>query len=275
MTLARSLPDDAPELGESHLLGMAEMGYRGLSEQWLMRRAGDLHWRLIGQAMGQREAVFTCANGEPLYAAFCVTSLRIDNPALPSLGDMLHLATRLWRIGHNRLASIQTIRVKDQVIGRIRLVSTFVGRSKANSNRSIVRRMPRVIALPPEAPADLAALAQRGSRLAAPRHRLKIVGRTGSVLPCPATDFNAARLLYFPSFAALTERVDFATGGSHDRVILARDVVYFGNMEPGEAMTVTIRDQTRGHLALLTAPDGCPVAMLRSRFQNNRDGHQD
>lgn len=274
MTTARPLPDDAPELRESHVLGMAEMGYRGLSEQWLMRRAGDLHWRLIAQAMGQREAVFTCVDGQPLYAAFCVTSLRINHPALPQLGNTLRLAARLWRIGRNRLASDQRVHVQDQVIGRIHLVSTFVGRGKRESNRSIVRRMPRVIALPPEAPTDLATLAHRGSRLAAARHKLKIVGRSGTVLPCPATDFNAAQLLYFPSFAALTDRADFATGGDHNRMILARDVVHFGNMEPGEALAVTFKEQTRGHLALITAPDSSAMAVLRSRFQTVSAGHE-
>lgn len=273
MTLARPLPDDQPELGESHVLGMAEMGYRGLSEQWLMRRAGDLHWRLIAQAMGQREAVFTCAEGQPLYAAFCVTSLRINHPALPQLGDTLRLAAQLWRIGRNRLASVQEIKLQGKVVGCVRLVSTFVGRGEAGNNRSIVRRMPRMIALPPEAPSDLATLANRGSRLAAARHKLKIVGRSGAILPCPATDFNAARLLYFPSFAALTDRADFATGGGHGRMILARDVVYFGNMEPGEAVTVTFKEQARGHLALITAPDGSAMAVLRSRFQSDSDGH--
>ncbi|MTE01860.1 hypothetical protein GIY56_16340 [Paracoccus sp. YIM 132242] len=245
---------------------MAEMGYRGLSEQWLMRRAGDLHWRLIAQAIGQREAVFACADGQPLYAAFCVTSLRIESPALPRLGQRLQLSARLWRIGRSRLGSVQTIHVQGRTVGCIRLVSSFVGRGRPGCNRSIVRRAPRAMALPPEAPADLAALAQRGARLAAAPDKPGMTDRQETVLPCPATDFNAAGLLYFPSFAALTDRVDFASGGGPDRMILARDVVYFGNAQPGEALTIGFRDRPCGHLALVAGPGDRPLACLRSRF---------
>ena len=56
-------------------------------------------------------------------------------------------------------------------------------------------------------------------------------------------------------------------------MILARDVVYFGNMEPGEAVTVTFKEQSRGHLALITAPDDRAMAVLRSRFQSDSNGH--
>ena len=48
MSLARRAPE-AEILRESHPLGMAEMGFDGISEQWIMRRAGDLHWRLIAR----------------------------------------------------------------------------------------------------------------------------------------------------------------------------------------------------------------------------------
>lgn len=76
MTALPYLKQDVSGLSERHVLGMAEMGYRGLSEQWLKRRAGDLHWRLIARAMGQKEAVFTCCDGEPLLCG-----LLCDEPA--------------------------------------------------------------------------------------------------------------------------------------------------------------------------------------------------
>ena len=272
MMLAHSQPDEGPALSETHGLGLAEMGYRGLSEQWLMRRAGDLHWRLIADAMGQREASFTCTEGKPLYAAFCVSSLRLADPASPRIGGSLNLSARLWRIGRSRLASEQVIQFERRPIGRIRLVSTFVGRETAGSNRSIARRAPRIMALPPEAPAELALHAAQGARTAAAMAMLqppsRPAQREAKLLPCPATDFNAVGLLYFPSFAALAERADFASGGAFDRLLVARDVVYTGNIGPDEAVDIAFRDRPTGHVAHITSVDGRPLALLRSRYRD-------
>lgn len=263
-------PDAGPAVAETHRLGLAELGYRGLSEQWLMRRAGDLHWRLIADAMGQREPAFVCAEGKPLYAAFCVSSLRLRDPTAPRINGVLDLSARLWRLGRTRLVSEQAVCLERRQIGRIRLVSTFVGRETAGSNRSIVRRMPRIMALPPEAPDSLALFAARGGRVAAALPTLQPSSwpaqRRADLLPCPATDFNAVGLLYFPSFAALTERADFAKGGAHDRLLRARDVIYTGNVEPGEGVEITFRDGRCGHLSHIAGSDGRPLALLRSQF---------
>ncbi|MTH78484.1 hypothetical protein GL286_12160 [Paracoccus aestuariivivens] len=243
---------------------MAEMGYLGLSEPWLMRRAGDLHWRLIARAMGQREAVFHCAQGQPLYAAFCATSLRISAPEIPDLGRELTLEAHLGRLGHGRLASVQRIMIEGQAAGRIVLVSAFVGRGDPASNRSIVRRAPRALALPPEAPKLARRIADRAA-LVARRDLTGAAGRHIPVLPCPYADFNAAGLLYFPSFATLSERADFALGASARRRITARDVVYLGNVEPGETIRATLHHGAHVD-CVLTTQDRKPLAYLRSRY---------
>lgn len=266
MSLALSLAPPAPEIRERHLLGMPEMGFRGVSEQWLMRRAGDLHWRLIARAMGQREAVFTCAEGQPLYAAFCATSLRITAPRLPELGGFLTISASLGRLGHGRLASVQRLLLEGKTIGRIVLISTFVGRSDPFSNRSILRRTPRALALPPEAPALARRIANQAVRLAKVGGK-EFPGPSISLMPCPYTDFNAAKLMYFPSFIALAERADFSLGGECERMIGARDVIYLGNVEPGKAVRATLARRLRARTdCLLNTSDGRQLALLRSRY---------
>jgi len=268
--LAYAQPNEGPSVSETHRLGLAELGYRGLSEQWLMRRVGDLHWRLIADAMGQREATFTCAEGKPLYAAFCVSSIRLTDPTAPRVGGVLDLSARLWRVGRARLVSEHMLYFERRQIGRIRLVSTFVGRETAGSNRSIVRRMPRIMALPPEAPDSLAFFAARGARVAVALPKMQPSSwpaqRKAELLPCPATDFNAVGLLYFPSFVALTERADFEKGGTYNRLLRSRDVIYIGNVEPGEGVQITVCDRRFGHLAHMAGSDGRPLALLRSQF---------
>ncbi|MGV4797091.1 Pnap_2097 family protein [Rhizobium sp. F40D2] len=197
-----------PKLNERHVLGMAEMGYRGLSEQWLLRRAGDLHWRLIARAMGQREAVFTCTAGQPLYAAFCATSLYFFRPELPQLGGELTLTASLYRIGHGRLASLQQIGVDGQEIGRIVLISAFVGRSEPGSNRSIVRRMPKVMAIPPEAPFPVQRIAQRAALLArrAQDEKFDLRGTGASKKSCRAHQSISMPPAFYISQASVPSR---------------------------------------------------------------------
>lgn len=269
-TLSRS---QTSGLEERHVLGMAEMGYRGLSEQWLKRRAGDLHWQLIARAMGQREAVFTCSDGEPLYAAFCATSVKLARPELPRLGGQLTLSADLYRVGHGRLSSLLTISADGVEVGRMVLVSMFVGRTEPGVNRSVVRRSPRALAMPPEAPLAVRRVAGHASAVARDIRNQGIV-LTGMweghrALPCPATDFNAAGLLYFPSYSALADRALFEATRTQFGMLASRHVVYFGNMEPGEWTVVNFRKLSRGHDVALRGPDDRPLALMRVRFQRN------
>lgn len=262
---------DGAELIERHVLGMAEMGYSGISEQWLKRRAGDLHWRLIARATGQRDAVFTCSEGEPLYAAFCATSLQLVRPHLPRLGGEMTLAADLYRVGQGRLASLLRITAGGDIVGRMILVSTFVGRSEPGINRSVVRRSPRALAMPPEAPLAVRRVAEQASTTARDirNARLNLSGMPGTqkVLPCPATDFNVAGLLYFPSYSALADRGLFQAGESRPRTLASRHVVYLGNVEPGEWMDINFRKLPSGHDVLLQGADSRPLALMRVRFR--------
>ncbi|WP_244878293.1 Pnap_2097 family protein [Agrobacterium tumefaciens] len=275
MSTVQLARQEGSELIERHVLGMAEMGYSGISEQWLKRRAGDLHWRLIARAMGQRDAVFTCSEGAPLYAAFCATSLQLVRPHLPHLGGEMTLAADLYRVGHGRLASLIRVTAGGDTVGRMILVSTFVGRSEPGINRSVVRRSPRALAMPPEAPlavrrvAEMASAATRDIR----NNHFKLSGmsQTQMVLPCPATDFNAARLLYFPSYSALADRGLFQAGETHTGMIASRNVVYLGNVEPGEWMEINFKKLPSGYEVFLNGQDCRPLALMRVRFDRGND----
>lgn len=273
----RTLPfarSQASGLEEKHILGMAEMGYRGLSEQWLKRRAGDMHWQLIARATGQRDAVFTCSDGEPLYAAFCATSVKLARPELPHLGGRLTLSANLYSVGRGRLSSRLTITTDGVEVGRMVLVSTFVGRAEPGVNRSVVRRSPRALAMPPEAPLAVRRIAEHSS-VVARDIRNQVFMRASMperqrVLPCPGTDFNAAGLLYFPSYSALADRALFQAGETHIGMLSSRHVVYLGNVEPGEWTDISFRRLKWGHDVALFGADERPLALMRVRFRHDR-----
>ena len=52
-------------------LGMAELQPDGISEQWFLKLGGDIHWSLIAQAMGQKQAVFEDIYRRGLCCVLC------------------------------------------------------------------------------------------------------------------------------------------------------------------------------------------------------------
>src|SRR4026208_1904067 len=52
------------------MVGMPQLGPYGLSENWLLRHFGDIHWRLISESLGTRSADLFDEDGNRLYASF-------------------------------------------------------------------------------------------------------------------------------------------------------------------------------------------------------------
>ena len=65
--------------------------------------------------------------------------------------------------------------------------------------------------------------------------------------PCPAQDFNGADFLYFSSFQAFVDRAEWAFFRPDPRATTRRrDIVYHGNIEPGERVAIVLRAVRRG-----------------------------
>ena len=63
----------------SYQLNMPQMALGGLSESWLFKELGDIHWRLIARGLGTPSHEIADANGERLYATF--TRFRLNSSA--------------------------------------------------------------------------------------------------------------------------------------------------------------------------------------------------
>lgn len=235
--------------------GMAHLSPFGLSEQWLLRDAGDRHWTLIAEAMGQDRAVFADPAGNPIYAAFCTTSLELG-PVRPRLGDRIEIASSVHAVSASRIGSSHVLLCDRRVVARVLMISAFVGHDDTGSNRRIVRRAPGrmpELQLPPEPLSALdtraraAARVLRSGRTCGPAFRREV--------PVPALDFNAVGLLYFPTFSRLAEAA-VPTGAA----LRGREIVYVGNIDPGDA----IATHRQGDDLLMTRADGSPLAQVRT-----------
>ena len=219
-------------------LGMAHLSPSGLSEQWVLRECGDRHWSLIAQALGQDRAVFLSGSGEPIYAAFCATALQFHPLGMSLLGEDLVIVSELFRVSAGRLGSAHEFLVDGRVIGTLRMISTFVSHDSTRSNRSIVRNHPMREAVLVEAPVSLIELSAYAHAVARQcRQRTKRSEAIISETPCPELDFNAAGLLYFPTFSKLAEMAMWRLRQSHG-LLASRTVTYLGNIDVEESVTV-------------------------------------
>ncbi len=242
-------------------LGMAQLAPDGLSEQWILRFCGDQHWALIAQALGLGAAVFHAPDGRPVYAAFCATSLR-TLPCGALLGRDLRVASSLYAVTETRTGSQHRITVDGAVIAEVSMISTFVSHEASGCNNRIHRNsvLGELSLLP--AGSDLMRLDRHARERARRMRGMQLA--SGPVIhserPVPALDFNAVGLLYFPTFSRIAEAAAYRLTG-RSTAILQREVVYLGNINPGDTVDVFGQDSKM----VMARADRVPIAVIETR----------
>jgi probable biosynthetic protein (TIGR04099 family) len=249
----------APALPDALVLGMPHLCMTGLSETWLLKECGHRHWFLLARAAGLPVPDFRDAAGEPIYAAFLTVSVRDATFDNVSEHDRLVFTSRLARISRTQFMSLHTCTVAGRSIVEIVLTSAFVRREHKGKNRSMARI--EVPGLPPLRPDPRAvAYAAEAATLPANRWhtRLGFDRDTATVIdrytldPCPAQDFNGADFLYFTSFQVFVDRAEWAFFRPHAPfpVTRRRDIVYRGNIDPGERVVASLLQFRRDNATL-------------------------
>jgi len=245
------LAEDPPVVASSDVvrLGMPQLSLGGLSETWLLKELGHRHWMLLARMAGREVPDFRDPGGDPVYAAFCAVSIRDAGFGSLAEHDGLMIASRLARVSRTQFASVHRLSRAGAAVGEVELSSVFVKRAQAGRNRSITR-----VALDGFPPAGTVPEFSRAAAMAALirsdrwtghfgfRRDEAEAGRSLRIRPCPSQDFNGADLLYFAAFQAFVDRAEWELldGPSAPAVTLARDIVYHGNVEVGEAVVATL-----------------------------------
>jgi probable biosynthetic protein (TIGR04099 family) len=239
-----------PALSDQIVLGMPHLCLGGLSETWLLRECGHRHWFLLAHVTGRAVPDFRDEEGDPVYAAFIAVTVREARFDAAREHDTLEFRSRLTRISRTRFMSVHEIAVRGRVLGEVVMTSLFVKRMEVGRNRSIARV--EVPGLPPvvssrefaDYEATVAALRRDSwtehfgfTRAGAPVLERLVID------PCPAQDFNGADFLYFSSFQAFVDRAEWAFFRPLDprATTRRRDIVYHGNIEPGDRVVVVLR----------------------------------
>lgn len=233
----------------SQTIGMAQLGETALSEQWVLREGGDRHWTLLAEAMGQATPHFTCRDGRPLYAAFCATELELAPCTESAMGRELCVSSALYRVGRTRTASEHTFELDGKPVARLKMMSAFVGHDETRRNTAIVRKTPSAHMDLPVPDMDLAQFCNfalsdmRSIRTEDLQTELPQIRLT----PCPANDFNAVGLLYFPNYSSLANRGLWEALGETN-LPAKRRVLYLGNIDRGDPVDLQINRLSRDRL---------------------------
>lgn len=239
------------ELARSrYVAGMPQLTYTGLSENWLLKTCGDLHWQHLAGNAGLTAPAFRDANGNPVYAAF--TAIRVRDASLHAIVEHAEFAvdSRITPAGGVKHLSEHWVETQGVHLASVTMLSTFIRRTRERDNRSVVRTMPTVAerwasAAPSAEAAQLSLLGRRFRcgdwhahlGLLQAKHRMS---HTVDYLPCPNNDFNGADLLYFASFQAMVDRAEWQWRRDSDPpTVSQRDLFFHGNINVGETLELT------------------------------------
>ena len=186
----------------SLLVNMPQMAMAGLSESWLLKELGDIHWTMITSGLGSRSSALKDGGGNRLYATFTRIGYSLRQP-LSAIGEdfRLDLTATISRFGAGTFISDIVLR-HELAAGEARLMSNFSRRGEAN-NTSLLKGQPTI---PPDCPipeVPLPALAAEYRDLRSRSLAAALFETEYDIIPFH--DVNGVGLLYFASYPIVGE----------------------------------------------------------------------
>lgn len=222
------------------LLGMPHLAVVGLSETWLLKEAGHVHWQLLEEVVGCRSRHWKDASGARLYASFIAYKLEGRLAAALGEGDLLECHSELGATSRNRFCSRHVLRCASLPFeATLSMVTSFVRRD-GESNRGFVRTSfgssEHVDDIFGETVDDLLGRRRQFRReVAQLRDSAPGVSRFAA---CPMEDFNHAGMVYFATFPRYLDRAEVRTQIASPSLALpalvSRSCFYYGNADAGD-----------------------------------------
>ena len=266
-------------LRQAYTLGMPQLLCGGLSERWMFKESGDLHWRMLTADLGVPSGELVDELGDRLYASF--VRFRIESSAPFSAyteNETLEAHAVLSRFGDKRFFSNVTFEGKRGTLD-VQMGTVFVARR--DDNKSLSRATPQQLGRARSRVHAAVPLFgqgyQRVKRLAlegmAPDDQQPLVELAGESFDgtenatetlCyevnPIHDFNGVNLLYFASYARIHDVCErrllnprlLRSGLKRSNADVAfaltpvaRDIFYFGNADAGDQLVFRLRKLER------------------------------
>jgi probable biosynthetic protein (TIGR04098 family) len=207
-------------------VGMPQMALGSLSENWLLKELGDLHWESLCSSLGRSSSTLVDSQDRRLYATFVRICIELDDTlkGFPE-GDEITFSAGMTRFGRSTVQSDVAIDGRSSS-GRATLLTTFSVRAREGSN-ALMKSEPIGEYRDMEAASDLSSFFTDYSSVRSEYGRYANQGEpTPDALyrVNPFTDSNGANLLYFAAYQSM---VDLLTLRKHsDEVDVFTDAVY-------------------------------------------------
>lgn len=220
-------------------INMPQMALSGLSEPWLFKEIGDIHWGMLSDYLRTPSSRIKDAEGNRLYATFARIVLNIEDDLrdFPE-NSRLDVESTLERYG---AAYFFGEHEGEAGGGRFtaRTMSTFAKFGQRGENNKLVKGEPELPS--PDSLPSLKVFPDIGTEYRAGRVReTKEILETCEYEILPMHDINGVGLLYFAAYPSIfdlcLERIEgkgFLIGHSTS----FKDVRYMGNADPTETLT--------------------------------------
>jgi probable biosynthetic protein (TIGR04098 family) len=255
-------------------LNMPQMALSGLSESWLFKELGDIHWAMITDFLKAPSSAIMDDMGERLYATFTRISLELE-PSMRGFAenDPLVIDAHLQRHGAGFFFGHHDLLGRN-ARGVAQTMSTFAKHGERGKNTSLIKGTPTLS--DPEAIPSLPAMPDFGQD-----YRTRRAREPGAELfSCPYEilpphDINGVGLLYFAAYPTI---FDLCLEKAEGRGFLiasstvSKDIFYYANSEPDETLRFVLHARfeeqggiIRHEASLFRSSDGKRMAEVISR----------
>jgi probable biosynthetic protein (TIGR04098 family) len=253
-------------------INMPQMAMGGLSESWLLKELGDMHWCMITSGLGSESSSLKDGSGNRLYATFTRIRYSFRKP-LSAIGEnsSLDLRGKISRFGAGTFISDIALG-HDVAAGEARLMSNFSRRGETN-NTSLLKGQPTI---PPDCPIPEIALPpfvleyreRRATKLEAPLFECEY-----EIIPF--YDVNGVGLLYFASYPIISDICSLRYAADiANRSTISREIYYFANADINDRLIFRVHksDLSASALDIETSlsrkSDGLLMAYVVTRKSN-------
>lgn len=256
-------------LSRSVTINMPQMALSGLSESWLFKEIGDLHWSAITEGLRVSSSEMFDGNGDRLYATF--TRIRVRSMPLREYTEnqAFSLNASMSRYG----GGIFTSEMDGESLS-VQTMSSFAKRSQGGSNRSLAKGQPSIPDTCPipslsEKPAFVTEYGEMRKRAFSEK---PIYSRDYQINPY--YDINGVGLVYFAAYPLIADTCELERANGRARAMetstTERDVFYFSNANAGDTLrySLLLEDETGSGIAsealISNATDDAPMALIRT-----------
>ena len=264
----------------------------GLSENWLFKHCGEMHWDYLCAAMGVsgvNSKDMRDDAGKRLYPTFAAIKGRYATPLSQVEMDQ-HFQTSVELTNYGRAFFHSTVTFANEATRfELEMLTTFVARNKTGLNdlhqslpashlvytsRPLSARPPILKLSQALRHGELTEYDMLGYRFAPFEDPL---GLQMSFEPSPYIDYNGAGLLYFAAYPTIADTIERRLVAKHQLAdpsrdwavqssTIARDVFYYRNLDLGKSLVATLKRFDRAgenvilHTLLANEVDGAPLA---------------